>query len=67
MIKALRGERSKFFKYFAKEYQCTQRSLVKSVKFVEESNSFVALLCYTEAIPIYENQNESPTRRPVQY
>lgn len=62
MIKALRQERSKFRKYFAEEYQCTQKSLVKSIKFVEESNSFVALLRYIEEIPIYFNRNELPRR-----
>jgi hypothetical protein len=44
LIKALREERSKYCKYFAAEFRCSQKSLVKRVKFIEQSNSFVALL-----------------------
>ena len=44
MIKALRDERAKFRKCFTNHFKCTQNTLVRSVCFLEETNSFIARL-----------------------
>ena len=53
MIKAMRDERAKFRKQFTNHFQCTQKTLVRSVRLIEETNSFVARLKWIEKIPRY--------------
>ena len=53
MIKALRDERAKFRKYFTNHFKCTQKTLGRSVRFLEETNSCIARLQWIEKIPKY--------------
>ena len=63
MIKALRDERAKFRKYFTTAFQCTQKTLVRSVRFIEETNTFMARLQWVEKVPIYGlNEIKTKTR-----
>ena len=63
MIKAMRNERAKFRKHFTNHFQCTQKTLVRSVRFVEETNSFTARLQWIEKVPIHgPNEMKTKTR-----
>ena len=63
MMKALREERAKFRKYFTTHFQCTQKTLVRSVSFLEETNIFMARLQWIEKVPIYgPNKMKTKTR-----
>ena len=59
MIKALQEERAKYRKVFANEFKCTQRTLVKGIKFDKDTNSFRAKLVWTEEIPVLHPETEA--------
>ena len=58
MIKALKDDRKKFREHFANEFKCSKQSLVKSVKFDEKRNSFIALLTWNEEVPVMPAEND---------
>ena len=53
MIEALRDERAKFRKYFTNHFKYTHKTLVCSICFLEETNSYIARLQWIEKIPKY--------------
>jgi hypothetical protein len=53
MLKALKNERAYFTKRFAYEFKFTQKTLVRSVKFDEVNDTFVAGLGWIEIIPVF--------------
>ena len=58
MIKAIKDDRKKFREHFANEFKCSQQSLVKSVKFDEKRNCFIALLTWNEEVPVRPSVND---------
>ena len=54
MIKALKNERLYYTKRFANEFKFTQKTLVRSVKFDEVNDTFVALLGWIQINPVFE-------------
>ena len=53
MIKALKKEREYYSKHFEKEFKFSQKTLVRSVKFDESNDRFVAQLGWIEIIPVF--------------
>jgi hypothetical protein len=48
IIRAVKDERIKFRRQFAQEFRFTQRTLVKGIKYVRQTNSFFARLVWKE-------------------
>lgn len=66
MIKALQDERTKFRKFFANEFKCTQKTLVQSVRFDKATNSFRAKLVWTEEVPVFPPQTNNQKQKTPQ-
>ena len=65
MIKSLQNERKKFTTWFANEFKFTQKTLVKSVKFDEANDVFVAQLCWIEEEPVFNALQVARNKNPI--